>query len=972
MTFSGGTIAASGACTGSVDVTATTGGTKNNTSYAVTSTNGGSGNTANDTLTVNTPSFTISKSPDVASVNALGNVITYTITLTNTGTETLTGVSVSDPLLANFDCDGTAGAPFTTTGFTVNTGSALTCTGSYTVTQADIDNNGGGDGDIDNTVTGDTNETPPQNASAAVTILQNPAHTTVKTQTSAGPYAVGNTITYNIVVTNTGNLTLTGVTATDNSATVSACTPAQPSTLAPGAAMTCPASHVVTQADVDNGSYPNTATGDSDQTPPSTSTVTVNFTQSPSLNIVKEVATASTGPWNDVSVTVNVGDTVHYRVRVLNTGNMTLTGLTVTDPMCTLVRGTDITGDNDNNFEVGEEWAYTCSVSAVAGTNNNTATADSAQTPADTDDASYTATVIPAPALNITKDGALDMTVVAPNTRADAGDVINYTIQVQNTGNTDLTGVVVTDPLISGTLDCDGTPGAPLVTSGLTVTVGNTLTCSGSYALTQNDLDTNGGSDGDIDNTATADSNETGPDTDPNEETLPLTPAIQVDKALNSAIFNSPNEIRLTYTITVQNTGNVTLSNLQVTDDLVAAFPGAASFSVFSLTSPDFTVNPGFNGDTDINLLDGTDTLAVGASGTITLVADVDTGGNEDFYINLATGFGDAPDNTTVQDDGQAGAPGFVDPALTKAATPTQASVGDTVTFTITVTNEGNVPAPDVVVTDTLPAMFDVTAVNVTGAPLGTLVNVVPAIGVGPAPYTVTVTIGGVGGNLGVTDVVVIQIVTTVNSLGAPPIVNNAGLTTSAATDNLLNNNDSATITLALGPTSSLTLPSTGFAPNVVTSLAEQPEELKYSATNVLLEIPSLGVKVPIVGVPFKDGGWDVSWLANQAGWLEGSAFPSWDGNSVLTGHVFSANGLPGPFADLGRLKYGDKVIVHVNGQKHIFEIRSSAVVSPNDASAFKHEESSWLTLITCKEYDQKTNTYRKRVIVRAVLLEVK
>jgi alpha-tubulin suppressor-like RCC1 family protein len=42
--------------------------------------------------------------------------------------------------------------------------------------------------------------------------------------------------------------------------------------------MTCMASHVVTQADVNSGSYVNTATGDSDQTTPNTSTVTVNFT----------------------------------------------------------------------------------------------------------------------------------------------------------------------------------------------------------------------------------------------------------------------------------------------------------------------------------------------------------------------------------------------------------------------------------------------------------------------------------------------------------------------------------------------------------------------------------------------------------------------------------------------------------------------------------------------------------------------
>jgi LPXTG-site transpeptidase (sortase) family protein len=605
---------------------------------------------------------------------------------------------------------------------------------------------------------------------------------------------------------------------------------------------------------------------------------------------------------------------------------------------------------------------------AVSGTNNNTATADTDETPQDSDDASYTANLIAAPGMNVIKDGTLDMTVIAPNSRADAGDLINYTVSVQNTGNVVLTGVIISDPLLAN-LDCDGTVGAPYTTSGLTINVATTLTCTGSYTLTQNDLDSNGGGDGDIDNTAVADSNETGPESDPNEETLPLAPAIDVAKTLDSSTFNSPNEVRLTYSITVQNTGNVTLTNVQVTDDLVAAFPGAASFSVFSVTSGSFSVNPGFNGTTDTSLLSGTDSLAVGASGSVTLVVDVDTGGDEDFYVNTAAGSGFAPDGSTVQDNGVAAAPGFVDPALTKAANVSQASVGDTVTFTITVTNEGNTPAPNVIVTDTLPAVFDVIAVNVSmaGPALVPVVNVVPAIGVGPAPYTVTVNLG----TLQVTNVVTIQIATTVNSLGNPPIVNNTGLTTSALTNNPLNDNDSVALTLGIGPTTSLSLPATGFAPGRATVLDYQPENLRYAATDVILEIPRLGLRMPIVGVPFKNGGWDVSWLGNQAGWLEGSAFPSWNGNSVLTGHVYSASGSPGPFLNLGTLKYGDRVTVHANGLKYIFEIRSNSVVAPRDSSAFKHEELSWLTLITCKEYDPVSNSYKMRVVVRAVLVGV-
>ena len=90
-------------------------------------------------------------------------------------------------------------------------------------------------------------------------------------------------------------------------------------------------------------------------------------------------------------------------------------------------------------------------------------------------------------------------------------------------------------------------------------------------------------------------------------------------------------------------------------------------------------------------------------------------------------------------------------------------------------------------------------------------------------------------------------------------------------------------------------LPTTGFARGKVTSLPAQTTA--YAALGDLwLEIPKLGVQMPIVGVPQADGKWDVSWLGSNAGWLNGSAFPTWAGNSVLTGHVWNADNTVGPF----------------------------------------------------------------------------
>lgn len=176
--------------------------------------------------------------------------------------------------------------------------------------------------------------------------------------------------------------------------------------------------------------------------------------------------------------------------------------------------------------------------------------------------------------------------------------------------------------------------------------------------------------------------------------------------------------------------------------------------------------------------------------------------------------------------------------------------------------------------------------------------------------------------------------------------------------------------------TNASSLPKTGFAPNKITTLPAQPAEFAYSAMGDLwLEIPALKVKSTIVGVPqAKDKTWNVDWLGNNAGWLNGSAFPTWNGNSVLTAHVTNADGLAGPFANLKELKYGDRIIVHLFGQQYIYEVRETRVERPYATSyAFKSlQDHAYLTLITCQGYNASDDSYAYRRIVRAVLVEVK
>jgi LPXTG-site transpeptidase (sortase) family protein len=173
---------------------------------------------------------------------------------------------------------------------------------------------------------------------------------------------------------------------------------------------------------------------------------------------------------------------------------------------------------------------------------------------------------------------------------------------------------------------------------------------------------------------------------------------------------------------------------------------------------------------------------------------------------------------------------------------------------------------------------------------------------------------------------------------------------------------------------SSVILPSTGFAPGQVTLLPSQPLEAAYSDMNTLrLQIPSLKVDVPIVGVPQTSKGWDVTWLGTaEVGWLNGTAFPTWEGNTVLTGHVTDASGNLGPFAQLKTLKYGDEIVLQAYGETHRYQVQENKLVVPANTQVItEHKDQSWITLITCEYYYEETGEYLYRRVIRAALVEV-
>ena len=219
------------------------------------------------------------------------------------------------PQLSAVDCGGVT---------TLAPNATVTCTATYTTTQADVDR-----GFITNTGiatgAGPLAQTLIAEDSATVTTLQSPAVTLSKSSDPSSFSAPGTTITYGYHVTNTGNVTLNPVIVSDPMSSLSAIS-CPTASLAPAEDEICTATYTTTQADVDRGSVTNTGTATG--TPPAgpivtdESTLTVPATQTAALTVSKS-ATPTT-------VTA-AGEVVTYTFHVTNTGNVTVTGLAVTE-----------------------------------------------------------------------------------------------------------------------------------------------------------------------------------------------------------------------------------------------------------------------------------------------------------------------------------------------------------------------------------------------------------------------------------------------------------------------------------------------------------------------------------------------------------------------------------------------------------------------------------------------------------------
>lgn len=539
---------------------------------------------------------------DVSSTTfALGQTLTYTFTVQNTGNVTLNNVTIDDPL------PGLLTLIYTWPGAdgVLVPGQTASATATYTATQADVDR-----GFVNNAATstgippvGPNPEVPapPVTTPPSKVTVEGPVVDPAISLEKTGALSVDeNTATYTFVATNTGNVTLSDVTITDESlpglsAIVYGAWPGAAGVLAPGESITGTASYSVTQADRNAGAIVNTA--DTEGTAPEvkdpknpeapgtpgekvtdTDPNVLNLTQTPAINLVK------TGALADVSEAASkVGDIVEYTFVATNTGNVRLTDVEINDPLAGLTPvaidwSTAATeGQLDPNESVTGTATYKVTQGDIDyGSVLNTATV-AGQPPVDpknpevpaepvTDEDDVIVALTPAPAIDLVKTSKLDG-------KAQAGDTVTYEFTGTNTGNVTLNQVVISDPLPGLGEISYSWPG----TKGV-LAPGESVTATAPYTLTQADVDA-----GKVDNTAAiigtppATFDPENPDRlkphDPvtEEDTdsmpLPATPAIDLVKTGKVTAKGLVGD-KVEYTFVATNTGNVTLSGVEITDPL--------------------------------------------------------------------------------------------------------------------------------------------------------------------------------------------------------------------------------------------------------------------------------------------------------------------------------------------------------------------------------------------------------------------
>jgi len=377
---------------------------------------------------------------------------------------------------------------------------------------------------------------------------------------------VDDAVTYEITVTNTGNVDLSNITVVDD--IIGDLSSQFPDTLAVGSdPVTVQVEYTpapgdgdpVTNTVIASGDWEAGETGDSVSATASCTTDILN----PEITVTKSCPQSAF-----------VGDEITYTIRVTNSGDEDLEGITVQDTILG-----DLSASFADTLDAGdfEEHTFTHSVGTSPDPLVNVVTATGSGVTSEdtvTDTASCSTDVLH-PEINIVKDGELVVHV---------GDTITYRFEVTNPGELELFDVVLSDPICdAGTIlpgadvDSSLSPGGEevwhftcthLVTAGDQDPLPNTATITG---------DTSEGEGG-----------QEVSDTDDHLVDI-ITPGISIVKTVDEEVV--PIGTTVTFTYVIVNTGDTTLYNITVVDDILGLI---GTIDVLEAGAPPVTLTKDF------------------------------------------------------------------------------------------------------------------------------------------------------------------------------------------------------------------------------------------------------------------------------------------------------------------------------------------------------------------------------------------
>ena len=354
-----------------------------------------------------------------------------------------------------------------------------------------------------------------------------------------------------------------------------------------------------------------------------------------------------------------IGDTITYSIDIINTGNEALDLVSVLDTVDGHAAD-DITDLFPSSIAAGAtgsaEYEYTVLDSDPDPLPNSVAVTAEGATSGTTLHGSASCET------DITHQPAIDVTKSCP-TSVPFGEDIEYTITVENTGDEPLEGVTVTDTLLGDITDqFDVDFSQPFA-------VGDVATAVVTYSP--------GANEDPVDNTVTA----TGTGVDSGAEAsdeascrTDITHAAGIDVTKTCPEFVAIGE-DITYTITVENTGNEALESVSVVDSLLGDITD--EFDV-DLSQP---FAPGATASAEV-----TYTPAAG----------------QDPVTNTVTASGTGVDSQTEVSDVASCTTDILNPGIDieKTVNDDLVPIGTTVTYTYVVTNTGDTPLYDITVDD--------------------------------------------------------------------------------------------------------------------------------------------------------------------------------------------------------------------------------------------------------------------------------